>query len=213
MTILKYGTILMTVMVRDIAKPVTLRFLIQMILIQNFNKKFVVLSFLAEKNIENMENLKQATALFLSVSNFAALPIFALKLHLHEFTLVYMMICSSILMHLSERKHHFNGVSGFRGHVVFKNQVFNFSQLALWLDRILGCGLVCLCNYYICRDNIPLGLEVLDISVAGLCCLFLSENFFTQDKATHIIMYGLTHCWWHLAAYYSLYFVLSKRVF
>jgi hypothetical protein len=117
---------------------------------------------------------------------------------------------ASFLMHISERKH---GLQGF--------PPFNrFSREFLWIDRIvayISVGVV-LYNF----NNLS-GPSIL-YGLFGLLCLFISENIpggsqgaeketlvrYTQDL--HWIIFSITHCLWHVLAFYVLCMSFNPRV-
>ena len=130
--------------------------------------------------------------LIVSLSNLYGLRIFTLNLNKWQKLFFSSIIGSSILMHLSERKHSLPGIYPFN----------KYSNLFLWFDRIMAIlGL----SYVMLNMNNNLFRDVVFEGLCGLALLGISENFNKIGKIGFLI----THSFWHVIAYDVIYKVIK----
>lgn len=130
--------------------------------------------------------------LVVALSNvWGLLPIVAgYKRSVFDGTLMLITVLASILMHVTERKHGLPGLC-WRQH----------SYLFLWLDRIMAVVTGAYGTY--------LYLFMLTPSMNILCCALLGFVFMTISEHGPNRYFMLTHCIWHILAYYSLYMLYN----
>lgn len=131
--------------------------------------------------------------LIVAISNLVAYLFIPINMNIMVKTLYNFMIWSSVLMHLSERKHGLPGIYPFN---IYHRQF-------LWLDRIMAyicITVVCFSAYLIVHWqgftwNI---LFYVTLSIIGLGCLGISEYVIINEYKA----FAFFHSVWHIIAYY-----------
>jgi hypothetical protein len=107
---------------------------------------------------------------------------------------------SSMLMHISETKHHLPGISPFN----------EYSNHFLDLDRITS-KLALLYGLYLCYYNShKINIIWIIIMLFGCICLFLSEQIYNLDTWDHTFKFIVLHSIWHIIAFKIMSVVLSS---
>jgi hypothetical protein len=134
-----------------------------------------------------------------ALSNFVAVEFceyifFPANLSLWQELLLSVMVSSSVMMYLSERKHHLPGIFPFN----------EFSWHFLQLDRIMAI----VCTLFVLYRMTEFPSHKFEMSLIiggfGLCCLFISEQFELPIK-----YFVILHSAWHFAAFFVLYLSFS----
>lgn len=138
-------------------------------------------------------------SLILAFSNIFGLPaiIKALAKNDHSsLAMIYVIIFSGFMMHMTESKHHFTSV-------IFPQ----YSNFFLWIDRInTVLGIFYFFPKYWKSDR-KLSNLVEILAILGIFSSLLGEQK-TEDKFFNNIIYPGLHLFWHLCVYSGIYLLI-----
>lgn len=139
------------------------------------------------------------SSLILAVSNLFGLSCLNKAINnkeINSFIVIYLIIISSFLMHLTESKHDY---------IPF---IFiDYSYFFLWIDRIItAISILYFLPIYIKKDRDSKRFVNI-LGIFGLFCLYAGETK-TNDEFFNYIVYPFLHLIWHACIYISIYIVI-----